>query len=87
MQQLALTDSRLRLSRTSGKTFAVAHSSRNLYRVLQDQVELGVQALKREDADMAITSLERCRELTPESECGQIHEMLRRLRQYKASEP
>lgn len=48
---------------------------------------LALVHIEQEDADQAIVSLEQCRELTPEGECAQIDEMLRRLRRYKASEP
>jgi len=47
---------------------------------------LALVHIEQEDAGLAIASLAQCRELTPESECAQIDEMLRRLRQYKASE-
>src|SRR5947209_147996 len=49
MQRLNLLDSR------SHFTIDVPQSSRNLYSILQQEVELGGQALKRESADMAVT--------------------------------
>jgi tetratricopeptide (TPR) repeat protein len=55
MQALALTDSRSHFDRQSRKTIAVPHSSRNLYNILEEEVDLGLQALRREDADMAVT--------------------------------
>src|SRR6266849_2189061 len=55
MQGLALSDSGYHVSRQSGKTIDVPHLSRNLYSILQQEVDLGVQALKRESADMAVT--------------------------------
>ncbi len=55
MQALAHINSRSLFNRQSGRTLDVAQSSRNLYSILEDEVDLGVQALKREDADMAVT--------------------------------
>src|SRR6266487_218093 len=54
MQGLAQLDSRSHFMPQSGKTIEVPDSSRNLYGILQQEVELGVQALKRESADMAV---------------------------------
>jgi len=47
---------------------------------------LGLVHIQEEDVDLAIASLESCRELTPEQECGQVDELLRRLRRFKATE-
>ena len=55
MQGLAPSDSRSHFIRQSGNTIDVPHSSGNLYSILQQEVELGRQALKRESADMAVT--------------------------------
>jgi Sulfotransferase domain len=55
MQGLAPVDSSSHFLRQSGETIDVPHSSQNLYGILQQEVELGVQALKRETADMAVT--------------------------------
>src|SRR5205085_9344441 len=55
MQELALTDSRSHFIPQSGKTIDVPHLSENLYSILQQEVDLGGQALKRESADMAVT--------------------------------
>ncbi len=55
MQGLGVLDSRSHFIRQSGKTIGVPHSSRNLYSILQQEVDLGAQALKRESADMAVT--------------------------------
>src|SRR5205085_3893774 len=41
--------------RQSGKTIDVPHLSQNLYSILEQEVDLGSQALKRENVDMAIT--------------------------------
>src|SRR5256714_13085016 len=48
-------DSISHLIRQSGKTIDVPHMSRNLYSILQQEVDLGGQALERESADMAVT--------------------------------
>src|SRR5438128_10070011 len=50
-----LLDSSSHFIRQSGNTIDVPHLSGNLYSILQQEVELGVQALKRESADMAVT--------------------------------
>src|SRR6267143_1704967 len=55
MQGLDLLDSRSDFIRQSGNTIDLPHLSRNLYSILQDEVDLGGQALKRESADMAVT--------------------------------
>src|SRR5438552_2488451 len=55
MQGLALTDSKSHFIPQSGKAIDVPHSSRNLYSILQDEVDLGVQSVKRGSADMAVT--------------------------------
>ena len=55
MQAPTLTNSRTQLNRPSGRTIDVSHLSRNLYSILEDEVDLGVQALRRENADMAVT--------------------------------
>ena len=55
MQGSTLTESRSHFNRQSRKTIDVPHLSRNLYGILADEVALGVQALQRESADMAVT--------------------------------
>ena len=55
MQGLAQLDSRSHFTRQSAKKIDVPHSSRNLYSILQQEADLGAQALKRESADMAVT--------------------------------
>ena len=55
MQALALTESRSHFTGHSGQTIDIPHLSRNLYSILQQEVDLGDQALKRESADMAVT--------------------------------
>src|SRR5213592_3413114 len=55
MQGLAPLDSRSHFIPQSGNTIDVPHLSGNLYSILQQEVELGGQALKRERADMAVT--------------------------------
>src|SRR2546427_1456997 len=50
-----LLDSRSPFIRQSGNTIDVPHLGRNLYSILQQEVVLGGQALKRESADMAVT--------------------------------
>jgi tetratricopeptide (TPR) repeat protein len=44
---------------------------------------LALVHIQQENVDLAIGSLERCRELTPEQESGQVDELLRRLRRFK----
>jgi len=55
MQGLNLLDARSHFIPQSGKTIGVPHLSGNTYSILQQEVDLGVQALKRESADMAVT--------------------------------
>src|SRR5688572_17265796 len=55
MQELNVLDSSSQFIPQSGKTMGVPHSSENLYSILQQEVDLGVQALQRESADMAVT--------------------------------
>src|SRR5437773_3720721 len=55
MQGLNLLDSRSHFIPQSGKTVDVPHLSGNVYSILQQEVDLGGQALKRESADMAVT--------------------------------
>src|SRR5437667_7596271 len=55
MHGLSLIDSRSHFIPQSGKTVDVPHLSGNVYSILQQEVDLGVQALKRESADMAVT--------------------------------
>src|SRR5438445_9148996 len=55
MQGLNLLDSRSHFIPQSRKTVDVPHLSGNVYSILQQEVDLGVQALKRESAEMAVT--------------------------------
>ena len=55
MQDLALLDSESHFIGQSINAIDVPHSSQDLYLTLQQEVDLGVQALKRESADMAVT--------------------------------
>ena len=55
MQGLDLSNPRSHFIRESAKTIDVPHLSQNLYSILQQEVDLGSQALKRESADMAVT--------------------------------
>src|SRR5713101_6425716 len=55
MQGLDLLGSKSHFIPQFGKTIDVPHSSGNLYSILQQEVDLGVQALRRESADMAVT--------------------------------
>lgn len=55
MPGLELSDSTSHLVQPYGRTIDVPHLSQNLYSILQQEVELGRQALKRESADMAVT--------------------------------
>src|SRR6267142_832558 len=55
MQELGLLDSRSHFIPQSAKTIDVSHLSGNLYSILEQEVDLGTQALQRESADMAIT--------------------------------
>src|SRR3989475_5669843 len=54
MEGLAPLDSRSHFIPQSGDTIAVPHSSGTLYSILQQEVDLGGQALQRESADMAV---------------------------------
>jgi hypothetical protein len=55
MQELELLDSGSQFIPQSGNTIAVPQLSRNLYSILQQEVELGGEALKRESAEMAVS--------------------------------
>jgi len=55
MQRLDTSDSSSHFIPQSGNTIDVPHLSENLYATLHQEVELGVQALRRESADMAVT--------------------------------
>src|SRR2546425_9706668 len=55
MQELDLLDSRSQFIPPSGETIDLPHLSGNLYSILQQEVDLGRQALERESADMAVT--------------------------------
>jgi hypothetical protein len=55
VQELGLLDSSPVVNRQFDKTIDVPHLSGNLYSILQQEVELGGEALKRESADMAVT--------------------------------
>src|SRR5712691_12265949 len=55
MPGLNLLDSRSHFIPQSGDTIDVPHLSEILYSILQQEVDLGGQALKRESADMAVT--------------------------------
>jgi hypothetical protein len=55
MQGLNPLDSKSAFIPQSAKTIDVPHLSGNLYSILQQEVELGGQALKQESADMAVT--------------------------------
>jgi len=55
MQALSLTNSVSHSYPQSGGGIIVPPASKNLYSILQQEVELGVQALSRGSADMAIT--------------------------------
>ncbi len=55
MQGLNLIGSGSHFIGQSGQTIDVPHLSGNVYSILQQEVDLGVQALKRESADMAVT--------------------------------
>jgi len=55
MQGATLTESSARFKQQSSQTIDVPPSSRNLYSILQQEVALGIQALSRESADMAVT--------------------------------
>src|SRR5436853_7165278 len=55
MQCLAHTESRAQFSPAFSETIEIPEASGNLYRTLQQEVELGAQALRSERADMAVT--------------------------------
>jgi tetratricopeptide (TPR) repeat protein len=55
MQGLDLSGSRSDFIPQSAKTIAVPHLSGNLYSILEQEVELGGQALEQESAEMAVT--------------------------------
>src|SRR5436305_13519915 len=55
MQCLAHTESRAQFSPACSETIEIPEASGNLYRTLQQEVELGAQALRSERADMAVT--------------------------------
>jgi hypothetical protein len=55
MQGLDLLSSRSDFIPQSSKTIDIPHLSGNLYSILQQEVDLGGQALKRESAEMAVT--------------------------------
>src|SRR5436853_1678486 len=55
MLGLDLLDSRSHFIPQAGKMIDVPQLNGNLYRILQQEVDLGGQALQRESADMAIT--------------------------------
>jgi len=55
MQGLDLSGSRSDFIPQSAKTIAVPHLSGNLYSILEQEVELGGQALKNESAELAVT--------------------------------
>ena len=55
MQGPGLSNSRSHSDAQSGRRIAVPSTSGNLYTILQQEVDLGVQALNRQSADMAIT--------------------------------
>jgi tetratricopeptide (TPR) repeat protein len=55
MRGLALTNSRSHFIPQSGRTIDVPRARRDLYRILQQEVDLGTQALSRESGEMAVT--------------------------------
>jgi len=55
MQVLAQPNSRSQFVPPLGETIDLPHLSGNLYSILQQEVDLGRQALERESADMAVT--------------------------------
>ena len=55
MQGLAQIDSESHFIPQSGNTIAIPQVSQNLYTILQQEVDLGSQALQRESAEMAVT--------------------------------
>lgn len=52
---LGLLESTSHFTRQSGETVDVPHTGGDLYRILQQEVDLGVQALERGSAEMAVT--------------------------------
>ncbi len=54
MRELDLVDRRADFIGESGTSIGFPPASQNLYSVVQQEVELGVQALSREDADMSV---------------------------------
>jgi len=54
MQELDLMDRRADFIAESGKSMGLPPARQNLYSVVQQEVELGVQALGRQDADMSV---------------------------------
>jgi tetratricopeptide (TPR) repeat protein len=55
MQALVQTDSRLGFIPQSGQTIDLPPTARNIYSIVQDEVNLGIQALSQENAEMAVT--------------------------------
>src|SRR5438132_14097841 len=55
MQCLTQTESRAQFSPAIIETIEIPEASGNLYRTLQQEVELGAQALRSGRADMAVT--------------------------------
>jgi hypothetical protein len=55
MEALDRLDSSSVFIQQSGNTIGVPHSSHDLYSIVQQEVDLGVQAIKRESAEMAVT--------------------------------
>jgi hypothetical protein len=55
MQHLAPTNSRSQYPPACGKTIEIPSSDRNLYGTLQQEIDLGVRALRSESADLAVT--------------------------------
>src|SRR5215471_7879860 len=53
--QPALSQSRSHVWPRAGETIELPAASESLYRTLQQEIELGVQALNRENADLAVT--------------------------------
>ena len=51
---LGLSHSKSSFSPQAGRTIEMPPASRNLYSILQQEIDLGIQALNRESADMAI---------------------------------
>lgn len=55
MHALVRTDSSSRFIPQAGQTIVLPPTARNAYSILQDEVNLGVQALRCENAEMAVT--------------------------------